>query len=263
MKRGLSFIFFLLLVSCNSSEKLPTNNITQGSNTPPPASSGRSFARWPNYEFPLNIKISSLFTAQEQVSLEEAANQWENINPLLETPLFSFQSLSEKNTYTNLDDFYDDEFGIYFSEINSSVLAFTQYFGYRKSDARGQYVELVHADIVFNFRDHRFATVPTDEHFDLASVAVHELGHFLGLPHIAPWEGESVMHPNIDEEEIKRLTTNFDDELMQENYSSTGRSFIQALEERSELVRGIIEIRKNDLCLHYENNLLTDWHFYR
>lgn len=99
--------------------------------------------------------------------------------------------------HANLLDYFDlnaspvgQEMGVYnsagwFSDVSSSALAITQFFGERKNVGLAtEYLELVHADIIFNLRDFTFSTnAGSGVDYDLHSVILHELGHFIGLDH--------------------------------------------------------------------------------
>lgn len=57
--------------------------------------------------------------------------------------------------------------------------------------------EIFDADIVFNGRDFRFAAEPTSNRILLRDVAVHEIGHFIGLDH-TPLTGAPPQRPTMN-----------------------------------------------------------------
>jgi len=141
---------------------------------------------------------------------------------------------SENRNYETLHEFNDDEIGVYksyewFEELPEGILAVTQYFGLRRNrGSASEYLELIHADIIFNYRDY-FFTMDEGEsfHYDLPSVLLHELGHLLGLPHQNETESLSIMKPFLNSSDIQRNLFLKDKEDLQRNYSTQHQTFNQ------------------------------------
>jgi hypothetical protein len=221
---------------------------------------------WNAIDLPLALKISSDFDPQEITLIEDAASEWslaidQELNffqiPLDETP---------NKDLNNLDLYRDNEIGMYksyqwFEGIGSYVLALTQYFGFKN----GNEVSLIHGDIVFNYRDHDWSLVQSASTFDLPSVAIHELGHLLGLFHEYDFSVDSVMHPSIQPEYISRIPFAIDKENIIENYqhefnqSISGFSMSHSMSQNNgpqnpgELIRGLIELTIHGRCRHFQN----------
>ena len=65
------------------------------------------------------------------------------------------------------------------------------------------------ADVIYNGKDHNFTTTGTGGSFDVQDIAVHELGHLLGLDH-SGWAG-STMFPWVDPSVILHRSLSQDD----------------------------------------------------
>ena len=150
---------------------------------------------------PLRLDISSDFSVDETQAIVETGNQWstsiQNKAQLLDTSI----NTAEKNT-TNLNAYYDDTMGVYKlttwpSELPGTALAVTQIFGLRKNiGSSSERIEIQHADILVNYDYFSFSTNDTFG-YDLKTVVLHEMGHFLGLYHDESSVSQSVMYPTI------------------------------------------------------------------
>lgn len=162
------------------------------------AATSLSPSRWPASAFPLNLQVSSSFNTDESQAIQDMANQWSSsIND--EIQFFDTSSTtSEKNT-TNINSYSDDTLGVYKltqwpSEFPTTALAVTQIFGTKKNS--GQYIQIDHADIMVNYANFSFST-DYGFGYDLQTVVLHEMGHFLGLYHDTSSVQESIMYPTI------------------------------------------------------------------
>lgn len=287
--RALLLIFALLLLSCKAEvieSKFPNvqpsgaNGGGSGPNVP---------ALWNKTSLQstlLDLQISQDFIddftpADDDVDghnpIEQMMKQWN----LGTTQLDFFQlpavAINNKNS-TSLSSFYDGEMGIYksyswFSSVSSNALAITQFFGQRKNiGTASEHLELVHADIMVNYRDFSFSLDATSTTtYDLPSVILHELGHFLGLGHESNFAVLSVMQPYLGLFDSNRSLFNADKVALHDNYDTSalmaapagGAYALSANNNREgegEIVRGIIELRSNGECLHYINGQLVHTH---
>ena len=152
--------------------------------------------------------------------IEQMAQVWNLGHPDIDFFSLPFISTEEKD-YLELKEYRDDEWytgwcnltqmGIYassnwFPGLTSGSLGITQFFGVRKNrGTESEYIELVHADIILNFRDHDFSLVGDKEKYDLLTIILHEMGHMIGLPHPKKDNpGPSVMAPRLAKGEVKR-----------------------------------------------------------
>jgi hypothetical protein len=168
--------------------------------------------------------------------------------------------------YSDTGSFRDGEIGIYkshtwFSNVSSSALAITQFYGTVTSSAgMGQYIQLSHADIIVNYRDYgsRF-TMTTNPmvDFDLPTVVLHEMGHLVGLCHES--NHPSIMAPYY-------LTTQhalqtYDSNLIKSVYIDGTVSALSAGAKNTNAltspvgteVSGMIELHADGKCVHYLN----------
>ncbi|MDA0334781.1 MAG: beta-propeller fold lactonase family protein [bacterium] len=86
---------------------------------------------------------------------------------------------------------FDETGDILAAPAGSGIIAVTRI----NSDAVSG--EIFDADIVFNGRDFRFAAQPTSNRILLSDVAVHEIGHFIGLDH-TPLAGAPEQRPTMN-----------------------------------------------------------------
>lgn len=279
---GLSLLSSALLLSCKS-EKSTTQS---SSATPAIASSTSScnIGKWTNLSAPINLKMSSEFnsdfTSSDLVNglnpLESMAQVWNNaISPNTAFFQVPFSATSDTGSST-LANFRDNEMGIYkshtwFSNVSANALAITQFYGIVKTDATlGTYVDLTHADIIVNYRDFgsEFSmNAQSILNYDLPTVILHEMGHFLGLCHEST--ANSIMAPyyfsnqrvlkTFDINKIKALYIN------NKNYgvnaiSAKTTALSQTESKPGTEVSGIVELNANGICKHYINGKLVYQH---
>lgn len=220
--------------------------------------------------------------------IEQMFKQWNSTSGSL--TFYKVPAATTTNQdYGNLDSYKTDGIlGIYRSDswipgVSSQALAVTQYIGFRRNaGSASEYVELTHADVIINYRDYNFSTdANSTVDYDLYSVVLHELGHFIGLGHVNSFSTSSVMQPYLGMMDSQRTITSYD--------KSTGQSLygVSALTSNSNLsiitgslstatgpkklpksarvsedgeVRGLIELRANGECRHYENGILKERH---
>ena len=128
----------------------------------------------------------------------------------------------------------DNVFGIYlsrqwFSDQDPFALAITQYFGIRNESGA---LELVHGDIILNYSgEFLYFSDPSDaavDEYDLNSIILHEVGHFLGLGHQS-YSADSVMRPTLIPISTERNLYDLDKESIKELYQSESSSSTYAI----------------------------------
>jgi hypothetical protein len=282
------FIFcaFLCLALISCKQDSPTSTMVKARTSYSPYGSGEEVPlRWNDSRLVsgLSLKIASEVAALLDYGgglngYTDAATEWNN-------------ALSDKTFYalplpmvTNrqkpqLVSYYDDEMGIYksqnwYSEVGAGALAITQFFGIRRTGANGQYIELQHADIILNFRDYSFSS--NSENFfsyDLPSVLLHEMGHFIGLRHEYD-SYDSIMRPSLGSYESERQLYPIDVHNLGVNYNTSGIQPLSVEQPHDsgiyagaisspmegELVQGRFELRANGYCIHFLNGRQTVKH---
>jgi hypothetical protein len=243
-------------------------------------------AKWDKSSFPLSIKVSSDFSAAEDTQIRNMAGVWETTgnNDLDFFNLNDNTDTTANLNYGDLNSFYDSEMGIYkstnwFSNVSSYALAITQFWGYRRNvGSTNEYIQLTHADIIMNNYNFDFALDNFGGanmfKYDLASVILHELGHFLGLYHDTV-SANTVMQPNIGTGTEKRSTYTADESALGTKYGVAGYteaiSSVQALsgsfsvdrpvsEDEGEFVTGRMELRADKNCYHIINGKVVHNH---
>ena len=259
--------------SASSSDKTTTLNFS-------------SVAKWPNSNFGQNgISLHVSDEVLEEFNNNEEAiqgiyNTWNNaissknlINP-------SFRTITNLEP-NDLEEYGSDNvFGIYksnswFADQDRFALAITQYFGIRDSEG---ILDLIHGDIILNFSESfTFFTNPEEasfEDYDLNSILLHEIGHFLGLGHQG-FRDQSVMRPTLQPLTTERSLYPLDVDAISDLYDSSSSSSSSSLaivasglknakpshsRKPSTVVRGVIKLMANGDCKHYENDKLVHKH---
>ena len=279
----------LIIVSLNSCLKEAATRKSSGASAP--FNSETTPVKWSSSALSggLDVRIGDAlandFVAADLDSdgddpIEQMLKQWNSASSLT---MFKVPA----NTTTNIDpgnlnSFKNDGvLGIYrsdswFSNVSGQALAVTQYFGYRRNIGQSnEYVELYHADIIINYRDYNFSTnANSNSDYDLHSVVLHELGHLIGLSHVSSFSTSSVMQPYLSIFDSVRTISTYDKNSVQSLYGvsslNAGNGFQvttsaittnpapkklpkSAREDENGEVRGVIELRADGKCHHYEN----------
>lgn len=269
LTKCLIFTTFLVLTITGCKQ---TKTVTQSALNLP---SSCIIGKWSDSSLPLNLKMAGDFTgdftaadydADSLNSLEQMAKKWNTAatRTLITVPFAA--ATVNTNTFSSTSSFKDSEIGIYksinwFSNVSSSALAITQFFGVvTSSPGLGQYIELTHADIIANYRDYNLKfTMPNNPavEFDVPTVILHEMGHLLGLCHET--KKPSIMAPYYLT--VQRSLQAYDADLIKDIYVdgtisafSVKNSNSNAISEPDgTIVRGIIELHKDGKCIHSVN----------
>ena len=173
------FIFWLTFTSC---EKQEQGEVDKGSTSA--LSKQLEKSRWSSQSvFPAQIKYGNSFDATEITAIENSANSWSS-SVDNQITFFDVQPSNIENK-NNLDLYDDSELGIYKltqwpTELPQTALAVTQIFGSSMKSTSGDYIKIDHADILINYDSFSFST-DDSWGYDLETVILHEMGHFLGL----------------------------------------------------------------------------------
>ena len=187
--------------------------------------------------FPLNLSISSDFSVNEITSIIDTANEW-TTSTGNNNQLFDTSSNTVEKSAMNLNSFQDDVMGIYKvtswpSDLPQTALAVTQIFGLRKNiGSSSEIIEMTHADILVNYQNFSFST-DNGFGYDLQTVVLHEMGHFLGLYHDNSSTNNSVMYPTISRFVTNRSPKNNDILNLSNKYGLTGHGVVSAGINRS------------------------------
>lgn len=206
--------------------------------------------------FPLRLDISSDFTVDEASTITATGDQWstsiENKAQLFDTSL----NTSEKGT-NNLDNYLDGTMGIYKltswpKELPATALAVTQIFGTRKYiGSSSEIIEMSHADILVNFENFSFTT-SNSYGYDLQTVILHEMGHFLGLYHDNTSKSESVMYPTISQFYNNRIPKDKDIINLASKYGINTHGVSPMMNRRSLASVETENTQSEEVVIHFE-----------
>ncbi|MFG1498669.1 matrixin family metalloprotease [Halobacteriovorax sp. XZX-3] len=215
--------------------------------------------------------------------MEEMQKAWNDADSKRDYFVLGHGQAASRTPSSNLNDFYDGEVGIYitqdwYPEVGYGVLAITSYF----AEHKGDYLRMVHGDIIVNLRDYWFTfdnTETANSFYDMPSVILHELGHLIGLKHTNSKSVESIMYPQLGGGEKKRTLSFYDSKTIENLYDnatamtagvraaalgSTDASLDESGNEESDeppkLIHGYIELRTDGSCQHYLDGKLIDSH---
>ncbi len=259
----LSFASFV-----SSCKKETTSSTAQSVSLAP----GQSCApgKWFGLSSGISLSIASDFSAQENTAIQNALTEW-NTNAPTGVTLFAATGTTPAPGYTALTSYRDSVFGIYkqdtwFNDVSSSALAITQYFGYLKSNNGKAYLELSHADIIFNTDNFSFIhSTSASPNQDFQTVLTHELGHFLGFCHETSIN--SIMYPyyngaqrTLKAYDITQLASRYSSPTVAPMTASKIANFHELDINEGEAVRGVIELKKDGECSHFINGKLAYKH---
>jgi hypothetical protein len=235
---------------------------------------------WSVGSFPRHLQISEQFTEPEILQIEAMAAAWETS---IESKINFFEHGNTKaaevsSPNMNLDQLGEDGvYGVYKilhwpKSLSGTALAVTQIFGRRYNiGSADEFVRIEHADILLNSDFYQFRTsdaVNTDA-FDLRTVMLHEMGHFLGLGHKY---GDTIMAPTIGPNTNKRSPTHIDISDLSLKYgitlfsnmnmaiSTKKKTYSPALGDSGQMVKILIELNADGECVHKENGVTVGRH---
>ncbi len=277
----LSLLSFIILTGCKGGGVITQSAAFNGG-----GSSTSASARWPSPNQNIPVKIASDgtgFSAGEVALIQAMGDAWET--GAAGSNFFSYTGgVIANKQFANPLDYYDSEMGVYYHHtwfdpaqysshgISSSALAITQYFGIRSGDT----FELTHADILVNgnfffYTDLGLTNLQKSGRYDMASVILHEFGHFLGLGHNSA--EVSVMRPTVSSgvNSERRTLQTADIRDIRARYGLGAAPQTAALESEYQAlnigdtaqgvhIRGVIELRADGKCVHRENGKVIHSH---
>lgn len=185
-------------------------------------------------QLPIPIRFSSELTLEQKSAIQSAMNTWSTAVGKL---LFTLDSYDPR-TGDDFNDLYSslsDQINGYYIDDNwmktgkpQEVIATTIWDNLHREDRPNV---ITTADIRFNFQHYQigdsFKLIQNDERsvVDMQSLALHELGHLLGLSHIsADIDPYSIMNPSllIGEGLSNRRISKLDIERIQRIYGCGG-----------------------------------------
>lgn len=263
------FIFALtFLASCNQSE---TGSVSRGNiNSEAPY-------LWTS-SFPKQLRISSAFDVRpaDVTSIQAVGNAWSTAVENKKT-FFTYSTGATEKTIGlgSTSALNDGVLGVYKATTwpypdYPDALAVTQIFAYRYNvGTSSEYVDIQEADIIMNYQNFSFDDPSISYDYDLRTVMLHEMGHFLGLSHKSKYSDRnaSVMFPSIYNHEIKQNPKLVDVGDIASKYgvtlSGSGSAAIAGNAQKYEpngpgtAVKIILELRANGDCVHYEDGAET------
>jgi hypothetical protein len=273
MKIALIILNFILLSACVPSKVVEPKATVGKINVEAPY-------MWSSSAFPTTLLISDQFDTDEVANIQEMSAAWdtavENKKEFIKHGSSKTAEVSSPDL--SLDKLGDDGvIGIYKitnwpNSLPGSALAVTQIFGRRfNTGSSNEYVRIEHADILINNHLYVFRTGNTyvSGTFDFRTVLLHEMGHFLGMPHKS---GSTVMVSTIGESTKNQIPTNIDRADLASKYNITlgsggGSSMVAARENYSpnqgdtgQKIKILIELMADGECVHKVDGAISKRH---
>lgn len=211
---------------------------------------------WDQSVFPLTLLVSDSFDSNERAAIQAMGNAWENST---NKNFFNTDFQTSEKSITNLNQYRDNSYAVYKvtewdNTLPATALAVTQIYGV-KSNGR---VIINHADILVNYDNFNFNT-DMGPGYDLQTVILHEMGHFLGLYHSDTSTDSSVMFPSIGRFTINRTPKQLDIDALEAKYPSLSpaHSAVRSLASNPDenmmnqpvVIR--MELHKDGRCVHH------------
>jgi hypothetical protein len=275
MKLALLILNLMIVTSC-----VPTKT-TDATTTSGKINASAPYL-WSQASFPRTLKISDQFLPDEVGNITAMSTIWEtsveNKKDFFNQAAGTTPEISSPTL--NMDRLGDDGVEGVYKIVNwpltlpGSALAVTQIFGRRFNiGSSSEYVRIEHADILVNEHFYNFRT--TNAHvsnsFDLRTVILHELGHYLGLNHKY---GDTVMIPSIGEYSNNRAPTNIDMAEMAGKYNislgsgvgiamvaqNVQQQYVPMNNDQGKKIKILIELMADGECVHKENGAVIQRH---
>lgn len=184
-------------------------------------------SRWESTNtFPVQLSISADFESNEIAAIESMALQWGTSSDS-GIQFFDTTATVNEKSINSINDYQDGEMAIYKlqnwpSSFPATALAVTQIFGLRRNiGLSSEYIQIQHADIMVNYSNFSFSTNYSFG-YDLQTVVLHEMGHFLGLYHEETSADQSIMYPSISRFRDNRVPKDDDTVHLNEKYGLAG-----------------------------------------
>jgi hypothetical protein len=165
-----------------------------------------------NYNYPVTVDVSTAITSENSnlISyIQSAVNTWNSAIGRTILQLRTGTVTKTGNDFSSLFLPNNEPFNaMYYDQISGGIGGWVNNTGKPSSTIAATIYNfkknvISKANIRFNRDKYYFGNTATDNTFsgldvaDMQSIALHELGHFLGLGHVAS-ERNSVMYPTID-----------------------------------------------------------------
>jgi hypothetical protein len=275
MQLALLVLNLMILASCTPSKTTDAAATSGNINSSAPY-------LWSAAAFPRDLKISDQFSTDEVSNITSMSSAWETAVEdkknffnhgatrvaEISSPTLDLNSLGE-----------DGVEGIYKivnwpTSLPGSALAVTQLFGRRFNiGTSSEFVRIEHADILINEHLYNFRTSNTHVNgsYDLRTVLLHEMGHYLGLNHRF---GDTVMVPSIGEFSNNRTPTNTDRSDIASKYSITlgsgsssavvantvSTKYVPQNNDSGKKIKILIELMSDGECVHKEDGAVIQRH---
>jgi hypothetical protein len=175
---------------------------------------------WNKDNLPLNIFVDDTFSDEEIADFDQMVSQWEFA---ANTDFVNEYELTEHKAFNKLEDYYykDATIGLHRATIpvdglGQFVLGSCQLLAkYNHSVGDINVYEILHADIVINDYNFDFSSAGDGAGYDLKSIFLHEIGHFIGLLD----NKTTVMKGTMRVDDIQRVIDPTSEQLIYDRYS--------------------------------------------